>query len=188
MKPALVISDADNVATALENLEPGAGIDLGGVAVTVRQAIPRGHKIARVAIAAGQPVVKYGSPIGRPLPISRRENTSTRTTWRASAGAAICPRPGQSPQVARLAEPPDENGTTPPGRVRPGEGRQHEWPSRLPRLPAQRRPVGVRNYVLVVPTVICSAVVCERIAAALPDRSSRCRIWQGVVSSGPTCG
>jgi altronate dehydratase large subunit len=29
--------------------------------------------------------------------------------------------------------------------------------------------VGVRNYVLVVPTVICSAVVCERIAATLPD-------------------
>lgn len=35
-----------------------------------------------------------------------------------------------------------------------------------------RRPdgrVGVRNYVLVVPTVICSAVVAERIAAARPD-------------------
>jgi len=34
-----------------------------------------------------------------------------------------------------------------------------------------RRPdgrVGVRNYVLVVPTVICSAVVCDRIADALP--------------------
>jgi altronate dehydratase large subunit len=29
--------------------------------------------------------------------------------------------------------------------------------------------VGVRNYVLVVPTVICSAVVCERIASAAPD-------------------
>jgi altronate dehydratase large subunit len=29
--------------------------------------------------------------------------------------------------------------------------------------------VGVRNYVLVVPTVICSAVVCERIAAADPE-------------------
>ena len=29
--------------------------------------------------------------------------------------------------------------------------------------------VGVRNYVLVVPTVICSSVVCERIAAAQPD-------------------
>lgn len=34
-----------------------------------------------------------------------------------------------------------------------------------------RRPdgrVGVRNHVLIVPTVICSAVVCERIAAAVP--------------------
>ncbi len=29
--------------------------------------------------------------------------------------------------------------------------------------------VGVRNYVLVVPTVICSSVVCERIAAARPE-------------------
>lgn len=29
--------------------------------------------------------------------------------------------------------------------------------------------VGVRNYVLVVPTVICSSVVCERIAAARPS-------------------
>lgn len=29
--------------------------------------------------------------------------------------------------------------------------------------------VGVRNYVLVVPTVICSAVVCERIAEVAPD-------------------
>src|SRR5918996_4504207 len=29
--------------------------------------------------------------------------------------------------------------------------------------------VGVRNYVLVVPTVICSAVVCERIAASHPS-------------------
>jgi altronate dehydratase large subunit len=29
--------------------------------------------------------------------------------------------------------------------------------------------VGVRNYVLVVPTVICSSVVCERIAATAPD-------------------
>jgi len=34
-----------------------------------------------------------------------------------------------------------------------------------------RRPdgrVGVRNHVLIVPTVVCSAVVCERIAAAVP--------------------
>lgn len=41
-----------------------------------------------------------------------------------------------------------------------------------PRFTGYVRPdgqVGVRNYVLVVPTVICSAVVCERIAATRPD-------------------
>jgi altronate dehydratase large subunit len=44
--------------------------------------------------------------------------------------------------------------------------------SNRPQFMGYMRPdgrVGVRNYVLVVPTVICSAVVCERIAAANPD-------------------
>jgi altronate dehydratase len=64
MKAALVISDRDNVATALQPLDDGRVLDLGGVAVTVRDAIPSGHKIAIRAIAAGEPVIKYGSPIG----------------------------------------------------------------------------------------------------------------------------
>ncbi len=52
---------------------------------------------------------------------------------------------------------------SPPQELRRGE---------RPQFLGYQRPdgrVGVRNYVLVVPTVICSAVVCERIAAARPD-------------------
>ncbi len=64
MKPALVISDRDNVATALETLEAGRTITLGAIAVTLRERIPHGHKLALTAIPAGQPVLKYGSPIG----------------------------------------------------------------------------------------------------------------------------
>jgi len=64
MKPALVISDSDNVATALELLEPGRRLELGGRSVTVAERILSGHKIALVHIAAGAPVIKYGSPIG----------------------------------------------------------------------------------------------------------------------------
>jgi altronate dehydratase len=60
--PVIVISAGDNVATALEALEPGRV--LAGVAVTVRDAIPRGHKIALARIAPGAAVVKYGSSIG----------------------------------------------------------------------------------------------------------------------------
>ncbi|MEO7274721.1 MAG: UxaA family hydrolase [Vicinamibacterales bacterium] len=64
MKPALVISERDNVATALETLEAGRTVVLGSIAVTVSERIPHGHKMALTPIAAGQPVMKYGSAIG----------------------------------------------------------------------------------------------------------------------------
>lgn len=64
MKAALVISARDNVATALEPLQPGRVLDLQGTIVTVVEAIPPGHKIALRAIPSGAEVLKYGSPIG----------------------------------------------------------------------------------------------------------------------------
>lgn len=64
MKSALVISAADNVATALESLEPGRTLQVAGRALVTREAVPSGHKVAIVDIEAGQPVIKYGSPIG----------------------------------------------------------------------------------------------------------------------------
>jgi altronate hydrolase len=64
VKPALVISDRDNVATALETLEPGRHVAIGEIQLTVKERIPHGHKVALTEIAAGQPVIKYGSPIG----------------------------------------------------------------------------------------------------------------------------
>ena len=64
MKAALVISDRDNVATALEALEPGRRLDFGARSIVVAERIPSGHKVALEHIAAGTPVVKYGNPIG----------------------------------------------------------------------------------------------------------------------------
>jgi altronate dehydratase len=61
----IVISPQDNVATALEALEPGEMIQTGAVSVAVAEPIPRGHKVALRAIDAGGIVVKYGSAIGR---------------------------------------------------------------------------------------------------------------------------
>jgi altronate dehydratase len=61
---AIAISAQDNVATALEALEPGRVLEIGGQRIIVGTAIPRGHKIALRAIRAGEPVIKYGSPIG----------------------------------------------------------------------------------------------------------------------------
>lgn len=64
MKPVIVISNRDNVATALEPLGAGRELTLGGGTLLVREAIPSGHKIALRPIAAGEVVIKYGSPIG----------------------------------------------------------------------------------------------------------------------------
>ena len=64
MKPALVLSDRDNVATALEALEPGRSLELAGRSLVVAERIPSGHKVALHAIGAGEAVVKYGNPIG----------------------------------------------------------------------------------------------------------------------------
>jgi len=117
MKPALVISDADNVATALENLESGTTIELGGVAVTVRQPIPRGHKIARVAIAAGQPIVKYGSPIGRATAdIAAGDHVHAHNVASERGRGDLSAAKAAEAQAPRLAEPPDEDGPAPPAR------------------------------------------------------------------------
>lgn len=64
MNRAIVISAQDNVATALEALEPGETVQLGATSIAVIEAIPRGHKVALHHIRAGEVVVKYGSAIG----------------------------------------------------------------------------------------------------------------------------
>ena len=45
MKSALVISERDNVATALQALEPGQRLDLGESTLIVEEPIAPGHKI-----------------------------------------------------------------------------------------------------------------------------------------------
>jgi hypothetical protein len=60
----IVISARDNVATALDPLAAGSTIDVDGLTIVVRESIAGGHKIALTRIAAHEPVIKYGSPIG----------------------------------------------------------------------------------------------------------------------------
>ncbi len=62
--PVIVISARDNVATALEALEPGRHVPIGDLDLVVVETIPRGHKVALRAIDAGEVITKYGSAIG----------------------------------------------------------------------------------------------------------------------------
>jgi altronate hydrolase len=60
----LLLHPDDNVAVALRDIVTGERIPVGPDVVLVHEQIPFGHKLARRQIASGEPVVKYGHPIG----------------------------------------------------------------------------------------------------------------------------
>ena len=68
IQSAFHIEQKDNVATAQEQLIPGAQRLLGDRCRTEAEAvqkIPKGHNIARHNISAGEDVIKYGVRIAR---------------------------------------------------------------------------------------------------------------------------
>lgn len=106
MREVLIISARDNVATALEPLEPGRTLTVDGWSVVVLEVIPRGHKVALRSLAEGDPVVKYGSPIGTAtasIPAGAHVHTHNVAS---SRGRGDLSRPA-APDAARIAEPLD---------------------------------------------------------------------------------
>ena len=63
-RPLILLHAEDNVAIARAMVPAGQAIEVGGGTVTARRAIPEGHKMAIRAIAAGEPVRRYGEVIG----------------------------------------------------------------------------------------------------------------------------
>ena len=61
---AIRFHPADSVAVVTADVTPADLIDAGTDRIVALDAIPSGHKIATAAIPAGEPVVKYGQPIG----------------------------------------------------------------------------------------------------------------------------
>jgi len=61
---AIRIAAIDDVAVALIDLAAAEQLSIGAIQITLRSAIAAGHKFALRAIAAGQPVRKYGFPVG----------------------------------------------------------------------------------------------------------------------------
>jgi hypothetical protein len=107
--PVIVISAGDNVATALEALEPGRVLGGDAAAVIVRDAIPRGHKVALARIAPGAAVIKYGSSIGVATDeILPGAHVHTHNVSSARGRGDLAAARQQSAAAGRLAEP--DNG------------------------------------------------------------------------------
>ncbi len=64
MQTFIRIHPGDSVAVALQPLAAGTVILAEGNPLTLQEDIPQGHKFALIPIRAGEPVIKYGAPIG----------------------------------------------------------------------------------------------------------------------------
>ena len=145
MIPSLFqVDPRDNVATALRDL--AAGEQALGVAIA--QPVQRGHKVALKDIAAGEPVLKFGFPIGR----ATRRHRAGRT----------CPQPQSRDRAGELR------------RVSlPASGPTRRRPPARRRFQGYRRAdgrVGTRNEIWIIPTVGCVARTAQKIAERAASR------------------
>ena len=86
----------------------------GGTSVTVVEPIAPGHKVALTDIAVGQPVIKYGSPIGTAsAAIAAGAHVHTHNVASSRGRGDI--DPVGSDLQPRLAEPPDDAAPRPNG-------------------------------------------------------------------------
>src|SRR5215510_4324990 len=64
VEQAVVLNPEDDVAIALNELKAGTALEDAEGRLVVRADVKPGHKVARRAVAAGQPVRRYGQVIG----------------------------------------------------------------------------------------------------------------------------
>ena len=134
----LKINAKDNVAVALAPLRAGEE----RLGVVLKDDIKRGHKFALSAIAEGENVIKYGSPIGRAsAPIAPGEHVHTHNVKTNLCGVLEY-------EYEPAAIPPVEGRKATFRGFRRKDGR-----------------VGIRNEIWIVPTVGCVNEVAEAVAA-----------------------
>jgi altronate dehydratase large subunit len=156
----LLMHPDDNVLFAVVDLPAGYVTTVGGDELTLPAAVLSGHKFARRDLAPCEIVVKYGQPIGRATAAIARgehvhihnvESLRGRGDLAAPAvlplGQASASRP--APQPAGLRENVAGGLTFMGYRRRDGRA-------------------GVRNHVLVLPTVQCANGVVRRIGQRVP--------------------
>lgn len=64
MKSVIVLHPADNVGTAIADLDAGDAFEHAGVEIRLLEAVPFGHKVALTPIVRDAAILKYGQPIG----------------------------------------------------------------------------------------------------------------------------
>ncbi|MHB9156120.1 MAG: UxaA family hydrolase [Endomicrobiales bacterium] len=148
---SLVLDPNDNVGVlAVSGVEKGQAVQTADPAerIFAGTMIPRGHKIAIKEIPSNRPIIKYGQVIGK-------------STRKIARGEHVHVHNVRSIDKVSFTKPHSTVKTERPGVGLPGHFNGY--------LRKDGR-AGVRNYLLVMSTVNCSATVVREIAAAFRDR------------------
>ena len=130
------------MAVALRPLEPGTRVDVGGETILLTDAIPQSHKFAIRDIQIGEPVRRYGWPIGAATAAVRRgEHVHTHNVETLLRGE-------EKYQYEALPPAALPSSTATFLGYRRADGR-----------------VGTRNEIWVLPTVGCVGRTSQRIAS-----------------------
>jgi len=138
----LQLATDDDVVVATTDIAAGSRVALPtGSVIVARQSVPRGHKLATTRRSAGEPVRKYGQPIGMALqPIDIGDHVHSHNLGFSESVTE------HEFGTARIVLPPAKEKATFQG-YRRADGR-----------------VGTRNYIGIVTSVNCSATVAKLIA------------------------
>ena len=154
MAALIRLSNLDNVAIATQTIAPNQNVNVGDLVISPPVAIQRGHKMALQQIPSGQPIIKYGQPIGlASKEIAAGDHVHTHNVdhhFEVADDLGIVSPPDSPPRLERTFE----------GFHRP-DGR-----------------VGTRNFVVVMSTVNCSATVCHKVAERFDEQ--RMKQWPNV--------
>jgi altronate hydrolase len=130
----LLVHPKDNVLVALTDLTKGEEIRAGSDPLVLVTDVPAKHKFATRALTGGDPVIMYGSPIGKAVvPIQRGEAITTQNVRHhaAAVNGKTAPYSWTAPDISRWRD-----------RTFSGYHRADGQ-------------VGTRNYWLVIPLVFC---------------------------------
>lgn len=152
-KNVIQIQTADNVAVVIEAVEAGQSLEAGPVRVVCQEPIGSGHKAALAPIMGGEPVIKYGAPIGR-------------ATRDIEPGAWV-----HSHNLVTNLAGVDEYTYTPAGQPLPPIADERTFQGFV----RDNGEVGVRNEIWVIPTVSCinnvAMTLARRMNAVCPHGS-----------------
>src|ERR1035437_8561307 len=146
---AIRLHAADNVAIARVPIPPGTELRMAGAAVTARDLVPAGHKIALREIRAGEMVLRYGQAIGR----AKEAIAAGRHVHSHNLGFEELELAYEFPSVEVPVSQPRRDAPVFLGYVRE-DGR-----------------VGTRNYIAVAAASNCAAHTVEAIARSYEDET-----------------